>query len=649
MKNIFYLSLLLLSSNISAQIITPTIKAGFGIDGDLRANYFNNLSSPASLINDDWFNKEGATPGIGIIDTAGAAEINARYAVDPAFRRQPLTRGMSVPAMSVVNNKLIFDAIFYRDYHGSDSTMFASGDSKNGQSPQVWNCPVTQSVPDKNDILDVMAHIRRDGPDNTDSLWLFGGVSIESTNGDRYFDFELYQTDIYFDRSALKFFNYGPDAGHTTWQFDAAGNIVTAGDAIFSASYGSSDLSSIEARIWVNRSSLSIAPASFNWSGTFDGDVNGSQFGYAGIQPKSAGAFYTGIESASDTWAGDYSLIRGDNSIATNYIKGQYMEFSINLTKLGLDSRGLYGNIGCSMPVKRLFVKSRASTSFTAQLKDFAGPVNLFEDFEAKTASDVSLYCGLVGPAALKVVNSIPGFEYFWSTDNGHILGDATGDSITVDSAGTYIVTQKMDASCPTFASDTLLVNTFNEECHLLQASIKKFVGWTSHKTSQLNWSVSHNNDIAFFEIETSNDGVHFSSFENINPYSTDAATADYDLNIPVLQTQFYRLKMQNITGRISYSNIIRLSVNEKPAQQIKIFPNPVKNLMRIDLPFAKNQNVQLFIFDAAGRVMRTLNASIQKGSQLQVSGFESWPDGIYTVKILLGDEWVVKKMILRK
>ena len=88
----------------------------------------------------------------------------ARYAIDTAFRQLPFYRGMKYPAYSVVNNKLLIDAIFIRDYHGDDSTIFASGGNKNGDSTAHWSCPVAQSVPDKNEILDMMVHVRRAGP-----------------------------------------------------------------------------------------------------------------------------------------------------------------------------------------------------------------------------------------------------------------------------------------------------------------------------------------------------------------------------------------------------------------------------------------------------------------------------------------------------
>ncbi len=152
---------------------------------------------------------------------------------------------MKYPAYSIVNNKLLLDAIFIRDYHGTDSTIFASGASKNGESPADWSCPVAQSVPNKNEILDMMVHVRRAGPSSTDSLWMFGGLSIEDTTGDRYFDFEMYQTDIYYDRATQKFYGYGPDAGHTSWKFDAAGNVIQPGDIIFAADFGGSGLISV--------------------------------------------------------------------------------------------------------------------------------------------------------------------------------------------------------------------------------------------------------------------------------------------------------------------------------------------------------------------------------------------------------------------
>jgi hypothetical protein len=85
---------------------------------------------------------------------------------------------MSRPQFSIVNNRLWLDALFVRDYHATDTTVFVSGSNKNGDSPADWMGGV-QGVPDKNDILDMMMHVRRAGPARTDSLWMFGGLSLD--------------------------------------------------------------------------------------------------------------------------------------------------------------------------------------------------------------------------------------------------------------------------------------------------------------------------------------------------------------------------------------------------------------------------------------------------------------------------------------
>ncbi len=650
MKKIFYLIILLLSwSYLNAQTIGSALKAGFGVDGDLRANYYNNFVQSG---NDDWFNNGTPGAGVSVIDTTGAAAIVARYAIDPAFRQLPFYRGMKYPAYSVVNNKLLIDAVFIRDYHGDDSTIFASGGNKNGDSPANWSCPVAQSVPDKNEILDMMVHVRRAGPNpvQSDSLWLFGGLSIENTNGDRYFDFEMYQTDIYYDRPSRKFYGYGPDAGHTSWKFDASGNITKPGDIIFSADYGSSNLTSIEARIWVDKASLLITPVGFNWNGSFDGAANGSQYGYAGISPKTSGNFYTGTVSINNAWAGPFSLVRGDNSVVTTYTADQFMEFSVNLTKLGLDPVTLLGGNGCGMPFRRILVKSRASTSFTSALKDFVGPFDFFLAPRAKVQADQSVLCGLIGVSHIEVKNPFPTSVYTWSTTNGHIIGSTTGSSINVDSAGTYIVTQQLQSGCSVYATDTMVI-FFNSSCFILANNILGFNGNLFNKQVQLNWSVSQNNQIAYFEIEKSIDGVHFISTSKV---LASSQVNKYSLADQLIETSaaqvYYRLKIINTKDNISYSKTLRFSIGEFNKPGISIAPNPVRDVMQLNVTSLTENKIQLFIYDIAGRLMKTFRTNVSKGnSNLSISGFKEWPAGIYSLKVLVGENLFTEKLVLAK
>ena len=157
---------LIFSNLLNAQITTPVVKAFFGVDADLKARSVNG----SLQVSDDWFVFPGTTGtssnGTHVIDTTGAAAIVSGYATDvsPFFRRSAsIYRGMSRPAFTVVNNRLWLDALFVRDYHGTDTTVFTAGSDKNAQSPADWSGGI-QGIPDKNDILDMFMHIRRAGP-----------------------------------------------------------------------------------------------------------------------------------------------------------------------------------------------------------------------------------------------------------------------------------------------------------------------------------------------------------------------------------------------------------------------------------------------------------------------------------------------------
>lgn len=455
--------------SLRAQITTPVKRANFEVDGDLRANVFYTTTSSNS---DDWFGNGEPGSGTFVIDTTGASYINQLYISNPGSRMLPLFRGMRYPQFAIVNNSMLIDAVFIRDHHGDDSTAFASGSNKNGMSPANWATPLAQGVPNKNDILDMFMHVRRAGPNSIDSLWLFGGVSLEGTSGNRYFDFEMYQTDILYERSSLSFKGYGPDAGHTSWEFDAAGNVTKVGDIIFTAEYGGSSISNLEARIWVHKNSRLITPAAFAWGSEFDGAATGATYGYANILPYTAGAFYTGIPCTDNTWAGPFSLVRVDNSVVTNYTSDQFLEFSVNLTKLGVDP---LVNVGdpCLMPFRRILVKSRSSNSFTSELKDFVGPFDFFRAPMAAAAADIPMFCGSIGISNLSVSNPLITSLYTWTTPDGHILGNNIGPSITVDQPGSYIVRQELMDSCgSTYASDTVVV-AFDAACSLLEQKDK--------------------------------------------------------------------------------------------------------------------------------------------------------------------------------
>jgi hypothetical protein len=646
------LLLLLISVAGKAQITSPQIKANFGVDADLRANFFNGFTVTG---NDDWFGIGiVAGPGVGtfVIDTTGAPFIRKRYTLDPNFRKIPFFRGMRFPQFSVVNGQMLIDAIFIRDHHGDDSTVYATG-NKNGDNPGTWSTPVSQSIPNKDDILDIFMHVRRAGTSVTDSLWMFGGVSIDGTTGNRYFDFEMYQTDIFYNRSTMGFGGYGPDDGHTTWQFDAAGNIIKAGDVIFTAEYGSSSLSMLEARIWVHKNALLTTPAAFNWGGQFDGNGPGANYGYANILPKTAGAFYTGLQCSNNTWAGPFGVILSDNSVATDYKAKQFMEFSVNLSKLGLDPL-VSGNDPCVLPFRRILIKSKASTSFNAELKDFVGPFSFFRAPMAEASADIPFFCGVTGVSTVSVNNPISTSLYTWHTLDGNIVGDTVGPEITVNQPGSYIVRQELLDSCgTTYASDTVVI-LLDPFCTVLKSELMNFTGNHQGENCLLNWKVNNNESIRYFELERSAGNNIFEPVNRIAPDETHNNTAyQYADNISGIQpvsTLFYRIKTTDNNGNIRYSGIVGIDMTETAGTSFQLLTNPVRLIPQLVIKSSKNETGYVSIFDQSGKLVKKYTQPLLKGTSVTaVEGMENNPAGVYFIQLTINKQLFTEKMIFIK
>lgn len=625
------------------------VRANFGLDADLRHNFFN-----GSILsgNDDWFSNADAGTGIFVIDTTGAAAIYSAYTSNPSSRFASFARGMRYPVLSTINNRIFYDATFVRDHRSTDSTGFAGG-LKNGMSPQIWSS-VVSPVLSKNDITEVFLHVRRDGTNPTDSLFFFGGIGILGTTGDRYFDFELYQTDITYNRSTGTFTNYGPDFGHSTWRFNASGQITQLGDIIFTAEYGNTGLTFIEARIWIEKTALTtVTPQAFSWTGTFDGDGNNATYGYAGIVPKTGGNFYQGLQNTASAWSGPFGNLNSSNTPVTAYDAIQFMEFSVNLSRLGLDPMTFTNGSMCNLAFGKVLVKTRTSTSFTSSISDFVAPFSFRSVATVDATADFPVLCPQQFISNLSVRNPLSTSTYYWSTPNGHILGSTTGTSITVDQPGSYIVTQELLSGCGENGRDTItIIVAPGGNCSVLNSSLLSFTARNREQTVELNWKIGNNNYAKTITVERSLNGQHFAAVTDITAKST-TETADYTFTDAVANfyssTLYYRLKITNKNGQVSYSEVQLVKTNHTLRLQASVNPNPVTgNRMFVTLTVPQTDVAVIQLIHTSGAVLQTHKQTVTKGSSaIQINGTSTWQPGIYVLRITVGNEMIQQKLVI--
>lgn len=454
------LFLIVLHAKGIGQLNTGGFHAGFGVDADTRAGYLKYGPVNGTIASDDWFSSS-TTSGTNVIDTSDAQNYRSLL---QAGNNISFSKRMSLPLYTNVNGKIWLDAVYTRDYvtGATDTTTFAGG-GKNGDDPANWH-GIASSIPDKTDLVDVYAHMRRNGINVRDSLWFFTGVSTVGTTGARYFDIELYKNKISYNASTGNFSTGGPNAGHTQWLFDASGNITQTGDMIIAVNYASG-APVVEARIWISRTTYTnITPNLFNFGSSFDGST--TSFGYASIVSKTgATAFGSGIANFSTNPVADttYSTPWGsriNSNWSSQYGSLQFIEVGLNLTRIGIDP-ALYASVlnsgACSSSFASIFFKSRSSNSFTSNLQDFAGPFDFLQtpvlDY---TLSAPALTCAASTGNIIVTNNTTAGY-YTWTTANGNITG-ASANTATVNKGGSYVLQAAVAQGCPVTRTDTITV-----------------------------------------------------------------------------------------------------------------------------------------------------------------------------------------------
>ncbi|MCM4153556.1 hypothetical protein DHD05_18330 [Arenibacter sp. N53] len=440
-KFVFCTLLGILSIPVFAQ---SGVGANFGIEADTRSG-----DIISGVLTDDWF--YNGISGAGVVDEATASS-NGYAAQLSAGNNIAFDLRQSIPNYASNSGYIWYSTRYGRDYtnlSSNDLTTFTGG--KNGDDPTMAWGTGAGSVPSKTDIVDSGVHMRRNGVNVTDDLWVDMMISTLSSSGNHFVDFELFVSEIAVTGSG--FTNSGSQEGHTAWTFDGSGNVTNIGDMVIGFSYGGGGVSGLEVRLWVDRSifnpgSSPGGTSTFIWGSNIDG---GSTYGYAQIVVPS-GALFNNVNLFSTTappWG-----TTNTSGYTANYNGGYFAEVGINFTQLGFDPRALFGSgAACDSPFSAIMTKSRTSASFTSALKDFAGPYDFLG-----SASDTQVNTTFTDPGnfdscasgetfTLQAEFTSTSAEYVWYSLTPGVVFPANGlseisglgmDNVLIDTPGDY-------------------------------------------------------------------------------------------------------------------------------------------------------------------------------------------------------------------
>jgi len=169
-----------------------------------------------------------------------------------------------------------------------------------------------------------------------------------------------------------------------------------------------------------------------------------------------------------------------------------------------------------------------------------------------------------------------------------------------------------------------------------LAINVNYFRGSRQGNNHLLNWKVTcSNTPKVTLVVERSNSAA--GGFTTINTREATALRCadpfDFTDAQPLSGINYYRLKMVDIDGKISYSGIVALVNGSRGFDLISIAPNPVVDgSFKLNITSATAMRMDLQVSDMQGKIVQTRQASIGAGSSLVTVQVDRLAAGTYHI-----------------
>ena len=170
----------------------------------------------------------------------------------------------------------------------------------------------------------------------------------------------------------------------------------------------------------------------------------------------------------------------------------------------------------------------------------------------------------------------------------------------------------------------------------IIPVSIEYFKGAIQSGRHLLNWKVNCTSLQVKFDIERSTNGRTYSNIANITASNTRCLQPFDLIDIdPAAGMNYYRIKMTDIDGKVSYSNTIALLNKESGFEIVNLLPNPVVgNSALLNITSAEKQLINIKVTDASGKIVQSGGQSIISGFTAVDMNFSKLVSGVYSINI---------------
>jgi hypothetical protein len=229
-----------------------------------------------------------------------------------------------------------------------------------------------------------------------------------------------------------------------------------------------------------------------------------------------------------------------------------------------------------------------------------------------------------------------------------HYINDGAGNKWRIDGADQAVMPKSFGANVSFgMVTTNIATGSFSpfalgsrSPFNILPIRLISFSGKSIDENNYLYWRVENQQKATSYILESSDDGIVFSSLSTIVPKIGDKAEYSFVDNRMAVSKRFYRLKIVN-SRHTTFSPILILGSTLSGG--IEVYPNPVTDVLFIDIP-AVSSNSRIEIVNSSGRVIKLFSVAGNKAA-IQVNDLAA---GSYYLRIHSNQQTSTRKFIKR-
>jgi hypothetical protein len=171
---------------------------------------------------------------------------------------------------------------------------------------------------------------------------------------------------------------------------------------------------------------------------------------------------------------------------------------------------------------------------------------------------------------------------------------------------------------------------------------------------AEISWITASEINNGYYVVERSYDGVNFVEVERI--YVNGNSYEEKTYKVFDLMTEgkvhYYRLLQVDIGGEETYSRVVTIYSAPVQGVSMSLFPNPVSKHQNVIVHIDNNTistNATLSLLDFLGRVIFVSEKPLIANAKniINVDNFDSLSDGVYVVRVKIGNKQLEAKLVI--